>query len=559
MSDSSDSSPAPNPGANVPEAEAAAASTVKETSRSPRGKAGLVSIAIMCSRVLGLVRDVVLGGLFGGSRAMDAFMVAYRTPNMLRDLFAEGALSTAFITTLSKTLKTDGDAAAWTLARKMITLVSVFMTTLTIICMILVPIIVRIMALGWTDDPAQIELTIHLARIMYPFIALISLAAIVMGMLNAKDVFFVPAISSSFFNLFSIISGIVIGYRMDPTWGPQAMTGFAIGVVIGGLAQLGIQLPALHKIGFRFFPDFRWKDSGVKKILSLMGPAIIAGGAVQAGVLLNTFFASFLETGSVTYLQFSFRLMQLPIGVFGVAVATVTLPAVSRAATEGISPEFRSTLSRGVRLVLLLTMPSALGLALLAEPIISVVWQRGNFSLADTLAVAGALRCYAIGLCFYAGTKVIQPAFYSIDKKWVPMFVSLLAIAVNAGLNSVWVFVLKLDHTYLALSTAIGSMVNFTILYILMRKFAGNFHTQKLVSTFLRLAFACAALVSVILAARFTILANWQELAFHFKLLNLCVTIGVAAAFYFVTAKILKVEEMDELASMIQRRRRKKS
>ncbi len=525
---------------------------------APKGKAGLVSIAIMCSRILGLIRDVVLGGLFGGSKVMDAFVMAFRAPNMLRDLFAEGALSTAFITTFSKTLKTEGDAAAWSLARKMLTLTSVFMCVVTILGVLIVPLFIQIMAFGWRDEPEKIALTAHLAQVMYPFILMISLAALVMGILNAKGVFFIPALSSSFFNLGSITAGTSIGYLLDPTWGPKAMYGIAIGVLVGGVLQLAIQIPALRKTGFRFHPDFQWNDSKVRKVLSLMGPAIISGSAVQAGVAMNSFFASFLEgDGPVSYLQWAFRLVQLPIGVFGVAVATVTLPAVSRAATDGIGDEFRNILSRGVRLILLLTLPSALGLALLAEPIISLIYQRWNFDWADTVGTAGALRCYALGLVFYAGVKVVQPAFYSIDRKWVPMFVSLAAIAVNAGLNSLWVFVLKLDHTYLALSTTISATASFCILFLLMRKYAGGFQSGKLLSSFVRLVIACVAMSGVILVAHLTLLSNWQELAFSLKLLNLGVTIAVAAAFYFAVAKLLRVEEMDEFISMIKRRARK--
>ncbi len=522
---------------------------------TPKGKAGLVSIAVMCSRILGLIRDVILAGLFGGSRAMDAFVVAYRAPNMLRDLFAEGALSTAFVTTLSKTLKSEGEAEAWSLARKMLTLVSVFMAALSVAGILIVPWFIRLMAYGWNDDPGKIELTAHLAQVMYPFIALISLAALVMGMLNARGVFFIPAISSSFFNLGSIIAGTTAGYLLDPTWGEKAMTGIAIGVLVGGTLQLAIQLPALRKVGFRFHPDFGWKDPGVRRVLSLMGPAIIAGSAVQAGVLLNTFFASYLEgDGLVSYLQWSFRLIQLPIGVFGVAVATVTLPAVSRAATEGIGEEFRNILARGIRLVLLLTFPCAIGLAILAEPIISIIYQRWNFSLEDLAGTSASLRCYALGLVFYAGVKVISPTFYAIERKWIPMLVSLLSIAEMAGLNYVWVFVLNKGVAFLALSTAIGSFVNFTILYLLMQKYANGLQTAQLVSSFIRLAIAGGLLAAVTLIAQHTILANWQDLQFALKIVYLGVTIGLAAAFYFAAAKLLRIEEMDEFLAIVRRR-----
>ncbi|MFT5465292.1 MAG: putative peptidoglycan lipid II flippase [Verrucomicrobiales bacterium] len=529
----------------------------------PKGKAGIVSIAVMCSRVLGLVREIVLGALFGASAFMDCFIVAYRTPNMLRDLFAEGALSTAFVTTFSKKLKTEGDEAAWELARKMITLAMVFMTILTLVCVLIAPMLVRLMAPGFYSDSDNVAigmgpLTVQLAQIMYVFIAMVSLAALVMGMLNSKGIFFVPALSSSFFNVFSVATGVAIGYWMDPNWGKGAFIGLAIGVLVGGLAQLAVQLPALWKTGFRFKLDFGWRDSGVKKVLILMGPAVLAGSAVQIGVLINTMFASVLEQGSISSLQWAFRLIMLPIGIFGVAVATVTLPAVARAATEGIGDEFRNVLSRGIRLVGLLTIPSAIGLAMLAEPIIEVVFQRGAFDHDTTLRVAAALRCYAFGLIFYSGLKVIQPTFYAVEKKWVPMFVSLGAIALNAGLNTLWVFVLDIKentHQYLALSTTISATLNFAVLYILMRRIAGNLQTGKLISTVIRLMIAGAALVGVILTAQNTILPNYfVGGSFVLKVLILGVTIAAAAVSYFVVARLLRVEELDEFMAIVKRR-----
>jgi len=518
--------------------------------------AGIVSIAILCSRVLGLVREVVLGGLFGGSKWMDGFMIAFRTPNMLRDLFAEGALSTAFVTTFSKKMKTEGDASAWDLARKMLTLAAVFMALITIAGVLLAPYLVRLFALGWVQDkPELIPFTVDLSRIIYAFILMLSLAALVMGMLNSKGVFFVPALASSFFNLGSILSGVLIGYWLDPSFGRKALYGMAIGVVIGGFCQLAVQLPSLHKAGFRFRPDFAWNDPGVKRVLDLMGPAIISGAAVQAGVALNTFFASFLDRdGSVSYLQWAFRLMQLPIGVFGVAVATVTLPAASRAATEGISEEFRGIIARGLRLVMVLTIPSALGLALLAEPIITVIFQRGRFSVEDTLATAAALRCYAIGLVFYAAIKVIQPTFYSIDKKWVPMFVSLGAITLNAGLNTIWVFVLHKGHAFLALSTTLGAMMNFAVLYLVMRHFASHLFTGELVRTIGKVCVACAGLCSISVLAMVTVLSDWQNQGFLQNASFLGLTIVLAGGCYFLLARFFDIREVGFFLEILKRK-----
>ncbi len=543
---------------------------------SSAGKAGLVSIAIMCSRVLGLVREVVLGGMFGGSKWMDAYMMAFRTPNMLRDLFAEGALSTAFVTTFSQKIRKDGQDSAYELARKMLTLTAVGMAGVTLIGVLLAPFIVRIMAAGWLVGPsAKPELvppTIFWAQIIYGFIPMLSLAALVMGILNSRGVFFVPAMASSFFNLGSIVSGMALGYWLEPEFfrslldgtelhdpeniaGRKALTGMAIGVVIGGVCQLGVQLPSLGKVGFRFRPDFHWNDPGVKRVLTLMGPAVISGAAVQAGVLLNSFFAPFIgQEGAVSYLQWAFRLMQLPIGVFGVAIATVTLPAASRAAADGPSAEFRSIIARGLRLNMLVTIPAAIGLAVLAEPIIAVIWQRGRWDVGDTLATAAALRGYAVGLVFYSAIKIIQPTFYSIDRRWVPMWVSIGAIFLNAVLNTIWVFVLGLGHEYLALSTTIGSFFNFTLLYLLMLRYAGHLETGRLFRGLAKIGIAATVLTAVAMAGQLTILAGWRDQGFLHNAAALGATITVACAGYFLTAKLLHVEEMNQFVSLLRRK-----
>jgi putative peptidoglycan lipid II flippase len=535
------------------------------------GKAGLVSIAIMCSRILGLVREVILGGLFGGSKWMDGYMVAFRIPNMLRDLFAEGALSTAFVTTFSQTIKKEGDEAAFDLARKMLTMTAVAMAVITLICVLAAPWMVPAFASGWTSGPhARPELigpTVFWSQIIYGFIPLLSLAALVMGVLNSKGVFFVPAMASSFFNLGSIVSGIAIGYWLEPEFfrpavqgaiapsGVKALTGMSIGVVIGGMCQLGFQLPALRHVGFRFRPDFRWSDPGVKRVLALMGPAIVSGAAVQAGVVINTVFASFLQTeGAVSSLQWAFRLMQLPIGVFGVAIATVTLPAASRAAADGINDEFRAIIARGLRLAMLVTVPSAIGLAILAEPIIATIWQRGRFNLHDTMAVAGALRGYALGLIFYSAIKILQPTFYSINHKWVPMWVSLAAIALNALLNSIWIFGLHLGHEFLALSTTIGSLFNFLVLYAMMLRYAKRLETGRLLRGLAKIGVASTALTLIALGGQMTVLADWRTQGFLLNAGGLALTISIAMAAYFGIAKVLQVEELSQFTSMVMRR-----
>jgi putative peptidoglycan lipid II flippase len=517
-----------------------------------------VSAAVMASRMLGMARDMMFGALFGGSWLMDCFVVAFRIPNLLRDMFAEGALSQAFVTTFSKKLKTDGDESAWSLANKMTTLAAVFMSLVTVAGILAAPWIVDLMTVARHNyNPAQIELMVTMTRVMYPFILLVSLAALAMGILNAKNVFGMPALSSCFFNLGSMIGGAAIGYWMDPSWGPRSLIGFSIGVVIGGLAQLACQFPALWRVGYRFAADFQWRDPGVRQILRLMGPAVISSSVVQINVVVNTMFALKVGDGAASWLSYAFRVMQLPIGVFGVAVATVTLPALSRAAIGGISEEFRPTLAKGLRLVVFLVLPSALGLAFLAEPIISVLFERVNFHAIDRIQTAAALRAYGYGLVFYAWLKVLQPAFYAIDKRWFPMLVSFMALGINLGLNYLFVVVLRWGHESLALTTSISASINFLLLFFAMRKFAGDPGSGGLVFLLAKLALAGALMAGVCVAANRYLFGNLAETGLLLKLVWLSATIGVAAAVYFIAAKVLRVEEAEEALSMITRKLRK--
>ena len=522
---------------------------------------GKVSAAVMASRVLGLLREMMFAGLFGGSKWMDCFYLAFKVPNLLRDLFAEGALSQAFVTTFSKKLKAEGESSAWALAHKMMTLAAVFMSLVTLLGIAIAPWIVELLtALSRSGssprnyNPEEIALTVTMVRIMYPFILLVSLAALVMGMLNAKNVFGMPALSSCFFNLGSMIGGAAIGWWLDPTWGKNSLIGFAIGVVIGGLAQLVCQFPALRRVGYRFVADFRWRDSGVRQILRLMGPAVIAASVVQVNVVINAMFAYGVGEGAVSWLSYAFRLMQLPIGVFGVAVATVTLPALSRAATHGIGDDFRPTLAKGLRLVAFLVLPATLGLVLLAGPIVSVLYERGAFDAHDRLQTAAALRAYGYGLLCYAWLKVLQPAFYAIDKRWLPMMVSILALAVNIGCNWFFVFVMRWGHASLALTTSISATLNFLVLYFAMRKFAGDIGTVELFALLGKLALAGAAMAAVCVAADRWFFADPAQLSFWLRAGGLAFTMGAAATVYFSAAHLLRVAEAREALKMVTRR-----
>jgi putative peptidoglycan lipid II flippase len=532
---------------------AAAAIPVDERSDRLNTKAaGIIGLAVMCSRLLGLARELIFAALFGGGRALDAFTVAFRIPNLLRDLFAEGALSTAFVTTFSKTIARGGDEAAWRLANKVATMTALVLGALCVLGMVFSDSLVGLLAPGFDHDKAA--LTAQLTRIMFPFILLVSIAALVMGMLNAKNVFGVPAMASSFFNIGSIIGGLVLGYWIDPHFGPRALIGLAFATVIGGALQLAVQLPSLARLGYRFRPDLRWRDAGVKAVLLLMGPSVIAASSTQFNVLINSIFASGLEDGAIFWLAAAFRLMQLPLGIFGVALGTVTLPLLSRLVVAGRTDAFRSELARAIRWAMLLTLPAMAGLMMLAEPIISVVYQHGKFTAYEAAQAAGALRFYAIGLAGYAALKVLVNAFYALDRRKTPMLVSFLAVGLNILLN--WIFTVRLGwgHRGLAFSTGCIATFNFLLLYLLMQSQLKGLETRRLLLLLVKVAVASAALVAVCAASSHWLLADWRVQSLWIKLPALLATVAAGAAAFAACGVLLHIEELKELLDAVRRR-----
>lgn len=514
----------------------------------------MVGLAVMCSRVLGLLREVVFGMLFGAGKSMDAFIMAFKTPNLLRDLFAEGALSTAFITTFSKKIEKEGERPAWRLANKIGTLLLVSMTIIVVLGIVLAPVLLSITVTGFKRDPAKFELTVLLAQIMFPFILFVSLGAQVMGILNSRNVFGVPAMASSFFNIGSVVGGVALAWWIDPTFGPKALIGLALGTLIGGALQLGVQLPALYRVGYRFRFDFGWRDEGVRTVLRQMAPAIIAASSVQVNVMVNGWFASWLEDGTAYRLGVAFRLMQLPLGIFGVAIGTVTLPLISRMAAQNNMADFRAVLARGMRLAFLLTIPSTVGLMLLARPIISLIYEHGKFSAHATDQAALGLQGYALGLAAYSALKVLSPAFYAIDRRRTPMLVSFLSIGVNIGLNWWFAFHLRWGIWGLGVATGCVATCNFALLYWLMHRETGALGTRALLATLGRLAVPTALLAAVCWTAQATVLTGWREFSLPLQGAALLGTIGVAAAAFFGSAMLFRVSELDEARALLQRK-----
>jgi putative peptidoglycan lipid II flippase len=534
--------------------------------RSMSRTAGGVSLAVLGSRVLGLVREVVFTSLFGASRELDAFIAAFRIPNLFRDLFAEGALSAAFVSTFSQKLEREGERAAWDLANRVLNNLAVVVALLVVVGMFAAPWMVDWIAPGFGAEPGKTELTIRLTRILFPFLLLVALAAVAMGVLNARSVFIVPASASSFFNLGSVIGGLVSVQVLSPhylpaVWGRMhggappdtsstidALVGMALGTLIGGALQFLVQVPALRRVGFRYRPIGGFRDPGVLQVLRLMGPATIGIAAVQINVVVNTYFASNLGNGPVSWLSVAFRLMYLPIGMFGVAIGTVALPSMARSAARGDTAAFRASLSEGLRLLLMLCLPAALGLALLAEPIIALIYQHGRFGPADTHAAAVALAAYSAGLTGYAAIKILGPAFYALDDARTPMRVSLLSVAINLVCNWTAVRLLDLGHGGLALSTSIVALWNSVLLYwILCRRIGGGSlglapETAKI----------CLATVAMGVACELWLWLLGSAPGFALDAVRVATAVPLGAAVFFTAGRLLGVHQIDRLAEMVR-------
>jgi putative peptidoglycan lipid II flippase len=503
-----------------------------------------VSLAVLGSRVLGLVREQVLAALFGASREFDAFVTAFRIPNLLRDLFAEGALSAAFVTTFTQKLTTGGDKAAWRVANLVLNALLIVLSVITLLGILFAPWLVNIIAPGFAHVPGKTELTIQLTRIMFPFLMLVAIAALAMGMLNAKHRFGVPASASMMFNIGSIVGGLGFAYWLDPSFGPRAMVGMSIGTLIGGVSQLLIQVPSLRRVGYRYEPVLDWCDPDFRRVVALVGPSVLGVAAVQINVFVDNWFASFFGNGAVTWLNCAFRLMQFPIGVFGVAIGVATLPTVSAHVARGDMTEFRKTLARSIRLAFFLCVPAACGLAVLANPIIGAIYQHGRFDAASTEQTAWCLRAFAVGLAGYAAIKVIAPTFYALGDSRTPMYVALGSIIVNAGLDYVFATVLGMKTAGLALSTSCVALTNFFLLLALMRRKLGRIEASVLLKSLARIAVASIAMSAAAYGTHFFFAAH--------RYADVLASIVVSLIVFGASCKLLGVEEFGELIAVLR-------
>ena len=518
--------------------------------------AGVISLAVTASRVLGLVRDQVFAVLFGAGLQYDAFLTAFRIPNLLRDLFAEGALSAAFVTTFTQVQQSKGQEEAFRLSNRVATALVLVLSVISVLGWIFARSIVYWLAPGFYDVPGKAELTIHLTRIMIPFLLLIALAAKAMGILNARNKFAIPAIAPVFFNLGSVIGGLVLGFSLGSHLGLSPIQGMAYGTLVGGFLQFAVQWPSLRRAGFRYRPMLSFNDPGLRQIVRLMGPAIIGTAAVQINVFVNTNFASEIVdlttgavlNGPVSWLSYAFRFMQFPIGVFGVAIATAALPPLSRSTSNPNYVEFRQTLAHSLALVFLLCIPSAVGLAVLGRPIVALVFEHGRFTGFDTVQTANALAAYSIGLAGYAAVKVLSPAFYALNDARTPMLISLASILVNYVMNSLLVG--PFGHVGLAFSTSAVALVNFLLLALFMRRRLGRLGGRRLGATIFRVvAASCAMAAGAWLTSE---LLSWLPLrGFGLHLIQVIAAMTSAALIFYGCCRALRVEELDEAVDAI--------
>lgn len=510
--------------------------------------AGLVGSATLTSRVLGLVRDQALAYYFGASNAMDAFYVAYRIPNLMRDLFAEGAMSAAFVPAFTRRLTTHGRAVAWRLGNQLINALVAMTGVLVLAGILLAEPVTRLFAREFSAVPGKFELTVAMTRVMLPFLTLAAIAAACMGMLNSLRRFFTPALSPAMFNISIILSALLLVPLM-PRVGLEPIMAIAFGVLLGGVGQIVVQYLSLRGEGFRFHVTLNPRDPGLREVLGLMGPGTIAGAAMQVNLVVNTILATSQGPGAVSWLTYAFRLMYLPIGVVGVSIATAALPVMARYAALNQLDLMRQTVSRGLRLMLMLMVPATIGLIVMAEPIVRLIFERGRFTPADTQATALALVCYAPGIVGYSVVRLAVPSFYALGTSLTPAFVSVGSVLLNVVLNLILVRIL--GYQGLALGTSVAALTSAVVLLVLLRGRLNGLEGARLVDSFVRIAVAAALMGLVVWQVDKWYMGWWPDPTFLTQLVIVSSEIGVGLAALGASARLLHIAEFNQALSQV--------
>jgi putative peptidoglycan lipid II flippase len=494
----------------------------------------LVSFMTLLSRIMGFARDMVMASMFGAHAGMDAFYVAFRIPNFMRRLFAEGAFSQAFVPVLAEYQKTKTDAEVHGFLARIAGSLITALTLVTIIGVIAAPIIIFIFAPGFGHDAGRATLASEMLRLTFPYLMLISLTAMAGAVLNTYGYFGVPALTPILLNICMILAAVYI----SPNMSPPAL-GLAYGVLIAGFAQLLFQIPFLYKRNLLVKPAFVWSDPGVKKVLKLMVPALFGVSIAQINLMVDTIFASFLQVGSVTWLYYTDRLTDFPLGVFGVAIATVILPHLSRRHAEQSDKQFSEALDWGIRILLLLGIPAGLGLAIFSMPLIASSFAYGEFSATDLIQTQKSLITLAFGVPAFMMVKILASGFYARQDIRTPVRVGIIAMVVNTLLCAI--FIWPLAHAGLTLASAIAGYVNCGILLGLLmhRKIyqprAGwlKFTGQLLIAN---------ALMGLYLMYMCGSITNWLNLTLTTRLPTLLAHVFVAVLIYLGSLRLTGIQ-----------------
>ena len=490
-----------------------------------------VGAMTLLSRVLGLVRDIIIARFFSASDAADAFFVAFKIPNFLRRLFAEGAFSVAFVPVLSEYRSQYSLAQTRDLIDRVAGTLGFILLVLSLIGVVASPVLIAVFAAGFVDQPAKFELTADLLRMTFPYILLISMTAMAGGILNTWKRFAVPAFTPVLLNLSLIGCAVWLSPRLD-----VPITALGWGVLLAGIAQLLFQLPFLYREGLLPRPKWGWRHPGVQKIIKLMVPALFGSSVAQINLLFDTFIASFLVSGSVAWLYYADRLLEFPLGVFGIALATVVLPNLSQAHYEAGNNSFNQTLNWAIRLALIIALPASIGLFLLAQPILATLFQYGAFEAEDSVMSAYALMAYSLGLPAFILIKILANGFYARQDTRTPVRIGIQSMVLNMVLNVIFVWSLLQTnlvaaHVGLALATAASAYFNAFQLARGLRRDAVLEPTPDLTTSVLKILLACIAMAALIHLLTPPV-DVWSELSWLSRLSELAILILPAILCY---------------------------
>ena len=512
--------------------------------------AGVVSFFTFQSRILGLVRDMVLAALFGSGMAADAFFVAFRIPNLLRRLFAEGSLTIAFIPVFTEylTLKTKKDA--FDLARVVLTTLSIILVIVTLLGILFSPWIVRIQAFGFGSSGVKYDLTVLLTRITFSYIFFISIVAFFMGVLNSLRRFAAPAAAPIFLNVGIIGAAYLISPHCE-----APIVGVAIGVLIGGALQVGLQIPSAIREGLRLYPKWQLDHPALKRIGLLMLPAILGSAVYQFNQFMGTLLATFLPEGSVSWLYYADRLVQFPLGIFAIAISTAALPSLATEAANKDLGQFQSTLNHALCLVFFITLPSMVGLIILGKPIIQILFERGAFDARSSVMTAYALFYYTLGLWAFSGVRIMVSAFYALQDTKTPVKVAVIAVVVNLTLSLALMGPLK--HGGLALALSLASSVQFLLLVFFLKKKTSVINLRPVLISVSRSVLAAALMGLGVYYFHSKWLIAGEGTTLPGMVINLAALIAIGIIIYFGAARALGCTEIASIMGMLSRKRKK--